>query len=278
MHDFTQRVTLGRTGLEVSRLGIGSSFGAPARVIEEAFDRDINYLYWGTIRRPAFGRAMHNLARRARDELVLTVQSYSRLPALVAPSVELALRRARLDHFDFLLLGMRNDVPEDGYVEAFERLRDAGKVRFLMLSTHNRPLLPKLFDAYEAGESPYETFMVRYNAVHRGAEQDVFPYVRETNRPGLIAYTATRWGHLLDPAKMPPGELPASASDCYRFALEQPAVDMVLCGPADEAQMDEAIRALQRGPLDPEERARLERIGDHVYGRHRPQFRDHGDA
>ena len=100
MEDFTRQVPLGRTGLSVSRLGIGSSFGAPSRVIEEAFDRGVNYLYWGSVRRPAFGRAMHNLARRHRDEIVLTVQSYSRVPALVGPSVELALRRAGLELLD----------------------------------------------------------------------------------------------------------------------------------------------------------------------------------
>ena len=39
MVDLTQHIPLGPTGLRVSRLGIGSSFGAPARVIEGAFDR-----------------------------------------------------------------------------------------------------------------------------------------------------------------------------------------------------------------------------------------------
>ena len=278
MDGFTQRVPLGRTGLEVSRLGIGSSFGAPARVIEEAVERGVNYLYWGTIRRPAFGRAMHNLARKKRDAVVLTVQSYSRLPALVGPSVEVALRRARIDHFDVLLLGMRNDRPASAYLEAFERLREQGKVRFLALSTHNRPLLPSLFEDDARDGGPYEALMVRYNAVHRGAEKDVFPHVPSPPRPTVIAYTATRWGHLLDSAKMPPGEAPPSATDCYRFALGHPAVDMVLCGPADRDQMHEALRALEQGPLAPEERARMERIGDHIYGRHRPQFRDRGDA
>ncbi|MEE9278854.1 MAG: hypothetical protein V3V67_01635, partial [Myxococcota bacterium] len=71
MSDFLQKRVLGRTGLLVSRLGIGSSFGTPTRVIEEAFDRGVNYLYWGTFRRSAFGRAMRNLARKAREELVL---------------------------------------------------------------------------------------------------------------------------------------------------------------------------------------------------------------
>ncbi len=278
MEDFTHKVPLGRTGLRVSRLGIGSSFGAPTRVVEEAFDRGINYFYWGSIRRPAFGRAMHNLARRHREEIVLTVQSYSRVPALVRPSVDVALRRAGLDYFDILLLGMRNDRPDSAYIEAFERLRDRGKVRFLALSTHNRPLLPALFEEYREGKSPYEAFMVRYNAVHRGAEQDAFPHVPTDPRPGMIAYTATRWGHLLDPSKMPAGESPPAASDCYRFALSQPAVDMVLFGPADRSQMLEALCALERGPLEPEERERMSRIGDHIYGRHKPQFKDRGDA
>jgi len=47
MNDFLERRELGKTGLQSSRLGIGSTFDASARVIEEAFDRGINYLYWG---------------------------------------------------------------------------------------------------------------------------------------------------------------------------------------------------------------------------------------
>jgi aryl-alcohol dehydrogenase-like predicted oxidoreductase len=278
MDDFREKRPFGQTGLLVSRLGIGSSFGAPARVIEEAVDQGVNYLYWGSIRRPGFGRAMRHLAARQREGLVLTVQSYSRVPALIGPSVDTALLRSRVGYFDFLLLGMRNDEPVEAYVEAFERLRQSGKVRFLALSTHNRPLLPKLFDKFRAGASPYDAFMFRYNAAHRGAETDALPFVPEDRRPGIIAYTATRWGHLLDPAKMPAGETAPRASDCYRFALGQPQVDLVLCGPANRAQMQEALVALDRGPLDPEELARMRRIGDHVYRNHKPQIGDKGDA
>ena len=278
MTDFLQRRRLGSTGLEVSRLGIGSSFGAPARVIEEAFHRGVNYLYWGTIRRAAFGRAIRNLAKSHRDELVLTVQSYSRIPRLMVPSVELALRRARVEYFDFLLLGARNEIPSDDYIEIFERLREQGKVRFLALSSHNRPLLPDLLNAYAEGRSPYEFLMLRYNAVHRGAETDVFPFIPAPPRPGIIAYTATRWGHLIDPKKMPPGQDPLAARDCYRFALSHPAVDMVLCGPANAEEMNQALSALESGPLDDEERKRIESIGDWVYGKFRPQFSDAGDA
>ncbi len=276
--DFTGKVPLGKTGLMVSRLGIGSSYGAPASVIEEAVERHVNFLYWGTVRRPAFGRAIRNLARRNRASVVVTVQSYSRVPALVGPSVEVALRRAGLDYFDILLLGMRNERPGLGFIDAFERLREQGKIRFLALSTHNRPLLRSLFNEYREGKSPYDVFMLRYNAVHRGAERDAFPYLPVSPRPGMIGYTATRWGDLLDPRKMPVGEPVPTASDCYRFVLHQPALDLVLCGPSDRSQMREALQALERGPLPPTEVQRMQRIGDHIYGCYKPKFKEAGDT
>jgi predicted aldo/keto reductase-like oxidoreductase len=93
-----------------------------------------------------------------------------------------------------------------------------------------------------------------------------------------VAYTATRWGHLLDPKKMPPGETPPPARDCYRFALSHPAVSVVLSGPANREQMQEALRALDSGPLDSDEIAHMQRIGDHVYGRYKPQFGEKGDT
>jgi aryl-alcohol dehydrogenase-like predicted oxidoreductase len=278
MPEFRDSIPLGQTGLSVSRLGIGSSWVGSERFIEEAVEQGINYLYWGSIRRPAFGRAIRNVARRNRAGIVLTVQSYSRVAALMAPSVEIALRRAGVEYFDFLLLGMWNQPPRQALVDAALRLRAQGKVRHLMLSTHNRPSLQGHFRDFEAGRSPFDVFMLRYNAVHRGAERDVFPHLPAQRPPGLIAYTATRWGHLLDPAKMAPGQSPPLASDCYRFALSHPAVSLVLCGPANREQMQEAIRALDAGPLTADETARMRRIGDHVYGRYKPTFAERGDV
>ena len=278
MPEFRDSISLGQTGLSVSRLGIGSSWVGSERFIEEAVEQGINYLYWGSIRRPAFGRAIRNVARRNRAGIVLTVQSYSRVAALMAPSVEIALRRAGVEYFDFLLLGMWNQPPRQALVDAALRLRAQGKVRHLMLSTHNRPSLQGHFRDFEAGRSPFDVFMLRYNAVHRGAERDVFPHLPAKRPPGLIAYTATRWGHLLDPAKMAPGQSPPLASDCYRFALSHPAVSLVLCGPANREQMQEAIRALDAGPLTADETARMQRIGDHVYGRYKPTFAERGDV
>jgi aryl-alcohol dehydrogenase-like predicted oxidoreductase len=278
MNEFLETRELGRTGMRSPRLGIGSTFNAPAEVIEEAFEKGINYLYWGSIRQPDFARAMVNLAKNHRDELILTVQSYSQDPPSIEGEVEEACKAGGLDHFDFLLLGNRLEKPGPEYIEVFERLRERGLVRFLSLSTHNRPLVPELLADYAKGECPYELLMFRYNAVHRGAERDVFPAVQEGPRPALITYTATRWGHLLDPEKMPAGEPPVSARDCYRYSLSPESIDMVVCGPANAAQMDEALAALEAGPLSTEERERIERVGAHLYEQYAPQYPDEGDA
>ena len=279
MSEFLERREIGNTGLMSSRLGIGSTFNAPTHVIEDAFHRGINYLYWGTVRQPTFAQAMVNLAKEHRDDMILTIQSYSPDAGTIEGEVEEALKASGVDRFDFLLLGNRATVPTLAFVEVFEKLRDRGIVRFMSLSSHNRPMLPELLDLYARGESPYQLLMLRYNGVHRGAEKDVFPFVPESGpKPSIMTYTATRWGHLLDPEKMPDGEEPVSALDCYRYSLSHPAVDMVLCGPANAEQMDQAIAAMERGPLEPDERERIERIGGYLYGQYSPAYPDDGDA
>jgi hypothetical protein len=53
---------------------------------------------------------------------------------------------------------------------------------------------------------------------------------------------------------------------------------MVLCGPSDRGQLQEAVGALDKGPLSAAELERMRRIGDHVYGRYKPQFAERGDT
>ena len=98
-----------------------------------------------------------------------------------------------------------------------------------------------------------------------GAEQEVFAGLPDT-RPGIVTYTATRWGRLLRADKMPTGEKPLTAAECYRFVLSHPAVDVCLAGPRTEQEMEEGLQALTDGPLSPEALSRARRIGDHVHG------------
>jgi hypothetical protein len=69
MAGFSERVLLGRSGLWVSRLGLGSSFGAPSSAYLDAFERGVNYFYWGSLRGQAMRDAIREIARGRRDDL-----------------------------------------------------------------------------------------------------------------------------------------------------------------------------------------------------------------
>jgi len=263
MTDFRTPTPLGRTGLQVAPLAAASAYGAPAKAYEHAFHAGgVNLFYWGSLRRAGMRDALRALAPRHRDDLVIMLQSYDRTGRLMPIFLEKGLRSLRIDYADLLVLGWHNRPVTQRILDAALELKETGKVRFLAISSHHRPLFTQLAGS---ADNPFDVFMVRYNAAHRGAEQDVFAHLPEINRPGIIAYTATRWGHLLSDAWMPEGEPPLRASDCYRFALSHPSVDVCLAGPANMAQMSEALETLDRGPLTDTERARIERIGDHVH-------------
>lgn len=265
MVDFTSRRILGRTGLSVSRLGLGSSFGAPSSAYLEAFERGVSYFYWGSLRKNAMGDAIREIARTRRDDLVLVVQSYARAGFLVKVSAERALCRLGVDHADVLLLGWYNDAPAERILDAAMQLVEQGKVRHVALSGHNRRLFPTLIDDRRIG-----IWHVRYNAVHRGAEREVFPALAElpqAERPGLVTYTTTRWGHLCDPRRTPEGERTPNGTDCLRFVLTHPRVDIALSGPDSVEHVHQALRALELGPMDEEELAWMRRVGDAIYRR-----------
>jgi aryl-alcohol dehydrogenase-like predicted oxidoreductase len=254
MSQFEAR-TLGRTGLTAGPLGISASYGVGATGVERAVDAGMTYLYWGSMRRAAFGEGLRRVSRH-RDRLTLVLQSYSRVGRLMTWSVERALRRVAFDRADVLLLGYWNAPVPARILDTARTLRERGLVRFLAVSSHNRPLA-----AAFARSGDFDLVHVRYNAAHPGAETDVFPLLPAERRPGLVAFTATSWGQLLNPRFTPPGERTPTAADCYRFALSHPAVDLCVTGPANDSQVDAAIAARSLGPLSPDEVAWMKRVG-----------------
>jgi aryl-alcohol dehydrogenase-like predicted oxidoreductase len=258
------KVRLGRSDVWSSPLGLGSSFGVGSPDIEHAFERGINYFYYGSIRRPTFARAVRGLAKTQRDKMVVVVQTYTRIGALMRPTFESGLRELGVEYADFLLLGWWNAHPPARIMDAARRLRDRGKCKHIMISCHNRPS----FEEY-AQDPDVSALMVRYNAAHPGAEQEVFPKLGD-NPPGIVAYTATRWGDLVKPALTPTGEPTPRGSDCYRFCVTNPAVNVCIAGAKDKSELDEALAALDRGPMSEDELLWMRRVGSEVKKHARP--------
>jgi aryl-alcohol dehydrogenase-like predicted oxidoreductase len=261
--DFHLRVPLGKTGMQVGRIGLAASYGIDGKSVEEAYgDYGINFLYWGSARRKSFGEGIRQVAQKNREDIVVVIQSYSRLAGWLGRSLERGLRELKLEYADILLLGMFNRFPSPKILETAQRLKSQGKTRFLAVSCHRR----STFQRY-ISDGNMDVIMLRYNAAHRGAETEIFPFIPDTNRQGTIAYTATRWGSLISPKKMPKDEAIPRASDCYRFVLSQPLIDVCLAGPANRDQLTEALTALNRGPMNDDELAWMRRIGDHIHAK-----------
>jgi len=261
--DLKQTTTLGRSGLEVGRLGVACGYGAPTEAFEEAFEKGVNYFYWGSMRRLSMADAIKNItAKGLRDKLVVVVQVYNRAAGMMAGSVEGALKKGNLDYADVLLLGWHNSLPSRRILEAADRLRESGKIRYLAMSGHKRSAFPTV-----AEKGVFDVFHLRYNAAHRGAEDDLFPKLPQDDRPGTVVYTATCWRKLLKPANTPPGEKTPGGADCYRFVLSNSDVDVCMTGPKNREQMCEALKALELGPLSEQEMEWMKKVGDRVRGK-----------
>ena len=263
---FSEKTTLGRTGLKVGRIGISSSYGAPAPAFEEAFDRGCNYFTWGTFikgRSSEMKEAIRNIVQRgSRDELVIALLSYAHSPFLTGAFFSRGLKDLGIDYADILLLGYFPKRPSQTIIDGALRLKERGLVRFVGLTSHNRKLFPEL-----EREGIFDVFHMRYNAAHRGAETETFPYLKETGGAGIVSFTATSWGRLLKPRRMPPGEKPLTPVDCYRFVLSNPSIHVCMMGAKNIQHMRENLALLDQGPMTADELDRLRRIGDHVHGR-----------
>jgi len=262
---FSEKVLLGRTGLEVCRLGIASGYWASAKAIEEAFERGCNYVTWGTFVKgfsPHCREALRNIqAKGQRDRLVLAMFSYAHQSFLTEHFLAKGLKSIGLDYADALILGGFYRPPSRRVLDGAMKLKEKGMVRFIGISSHKRALFSRL-----QNERAYDIFHLRYNAVHRGAETDIFPFLPGNSRPGVVSFTGTAWRKLLNPDKMPAGEKAPSAVDCYRFVLSHPAVDVCMTGARTVEEMRQNLAVLDQAPMTDDELARMRRIGDHIYG------------
>ena len=102
---------------------------------------------------------------------------------------ERSLKRLRTDHIDLYLLHWRGSTPLAETVEAFERLRAEGKIRYWGVSNLDVDDMEELPN----GARGCATNQVLYNLEHRGPEFDLLPWCTERHIP-LMAYSPVGQG------------------------------------------------------------------------------------
>lgn len=184
--------TLGRTGLEVTKLGYGAmEFRGDDRakgagpVLNAVLDAGINFIDTS----PDYGVSEELIGEHIsnrRDEFFLASKcgcpvnqpppgEGQRPPHVFTPeniraAVEQSLRRMRTDHLDlvqFHISPSRETLEENGAVEALTELRDEGKTRFIGMSG----TLPNLIE--HIGMGVFDAFQIPYSALEREHESAI---------------------------------------------------------------------------------------------------------
>jgi aryl-alcohol dehydrogenase-like predicted oxidoreductase len=255
--------TLGKTGIPVHRLGLSATYRPGKKTIYKAIDEGINFFFFFGMDTQMIS-VLRDVMRHNRENYVICTGAYNLLWGHTNPkrTLEKRLRQLRTDYIDcFLFLGVTKEkhFPEKVREELY-RLREEGKVRGVGISTHNRKFAGNL-----CADGAIDVIMMRYNAAHRGAEQDIFPYLEQHN-PGVISYTATRWRYLIRKPKGWPkdGRIPTPGM-CYRFVLSNPNVDVCLTSPTNFKQLEENLKSLNQGTLSEEDMEFMRKFGDAVY-------------
>ena len=246
-----QYTTLGRTGLRVSRVGLGA--GGPSRLgrsrdatlddmdrlIGRALDLGVNFIdtarTYGT--EDAIGRALQ--ARGAADVIVATkawmydmadgenpVRKPHTDPRLVIDAVEASLRDLRRDRIDLFQYHGVGRAALDIFVERLlpvaERLREQGKVRFIGLSEQPMFDYPQEMATRACASGLWDSVMVQYGIFDQAGHTCAFPPAR-ANGAGVICMSAARGALVSEEALARTlGKMDVGTPDDLRFLLGEP--------------------------------------------------------
>jgi aryl-alcohol dehydrogenase-like predicted oxidoreductase len=257
--------TVGPLTTPVFRLGLSATYRPGRRAIHHAMNAGVNYFFCFGIDTQMIDVLREELPRN-RERYVVSTGACNWIwgrPNL-RRTVEKRLRQLRTDYIDvfhFLGILQPRECP-DTVIEELHRLREEGLVRAVGISSHNRS-----FAADVAKRAALDVLMVRYNAAHPGAEQEVFPHV-QNGTTGVVAYTATAWRKLLGrPRNWPAGVPNPTAELCYRFVLSNPSVDVCLTAPRNLRELEQNLASVQAGPLWAEEMELMRHFGQWIRDR-----------
>jgi predicted aldo/keto reductase-like oxidoreductase len=257
-----RKVTLKRTGLNVSRIGFG---GLPIQRIDEkdavavirrCLDLGINLIDTAngyTVSEGYIGKA---ISTYPRDSIILATKTRARDYKTAMDHIKLSLERLGTDYIDIYMLHNVSDLPvldqvlaKDGALSALEEAKKAGIIRHIGVSSHGHQtaLAAAKLDCFE-------TMMYPYNFVAHEPGEEVLQACRDNN----IDFFAMKplGGGRLDNAKL-----------AFKFLLNIP--DVVPFVGIEKPEEIEEIVGIEKNltPLNKEEQAEIKRIVDEIGNR-----------
>jgi 1-deoxyxylulose-5-phosphate synthase len=283
-----KRNRLGRTGLEVSAIGLGTvelglDYGAPGaggtapppeaeatRLLNCALDRGIDFIdtarLYGTSEE-IIGKAIGH--RRREFTLATKVFHFApeglrgaALRERVFDSIHTSLRLLRTDYVDILKIhsAPHDVVVDEGLRAILEDARSQGLTRFIGASVYGEAGMAAL----RTGR--YDCLQIAYNVLDRSAESELIPLAAQTGA-GLVVRSVLLKGVLTGRYRDLPGPLAelreaAAALDslacqagitlaelAYRYVLSNPGCAVALAGTGRVEELEATLRFAEAGPL-----------------------------
>lgn len=271
---------LGRTGFEVSdiSLGTGGLSGANGEaLVREALERGVNYLdtapdYAGSGSEQAIGRAL-----RGQDRTKLFLATKFCTPAGHVPAgasvadyqaaLEGSLARLGTDYVDLVHVHSCDELDrllDENLHEAFDRLKQAGKARFLGFSSHTPNLVQVADAAIRSGR-----FDVMMPAYHHGiwpALGDVIARARREQDMGVVAMKTLKGARHHGLAGFRE-QADAYSQAAFKWVLANPDVSCLVISFKERQHLDEYLFASGAG-LRASDLAVLRAYDERIAGSH----------
>ena len=266
--------TLGRTGVKVqilaqggARMDLHPDIPAAAAYVRQVYELGVRYfdcarMYWNGQAEEAYGLGLRGL----RKDVFLTSKSVGRTANDAAKDLETSLRLLKTDYLDLwqmhdirTLDDVQAVLKPGGAMEAFEAAKKSGKCRFIGFTGHFDPAAhAAMLKAYDT----WDTVMMPVHAAdhaYLSFEQIALPVAVERG-------VATQAIKIFGKANLLRS---LSSSDCLRYTLSQPGVQVAVCGCGTVGQMEDNVRAVTNfRKLTPEQSAGVRKraiVGQGVY-------------
>ena len=249
---------LGRTGFELSDISFGCAGLADPAVARLAVERGVTYFdtspdYSRTGSEQALGEGIRGFPRErlfVASKLCTAdghLASNTPVPKVIE-AVEGSLRRLGTDYLDLVHIHAVNTIERlmaPTLHEAFDRLREAGKVRFFGVSSHTPDLEKVMRFAVESGR--FDVIMVAYNFKNWPDLGVIFARARERG-VGVVAMKTLKGAHHSHLAEFTPTERESFAQAAFKWVLSNEDVAGLVVSISRFEQIDEYLSASGKSP------------------------------